>query len=996
MHVDEERGIYYDDPEIQSQFNQWLSIRCPKCMKPFDSLDRLANHVRGAHHLHLCHLCLKNRPVFCHEQTCYTHTGLQDHMAGRHPEENFTGHPQCKFCGGKSFYDEEALREHMTKCHMRCEICHRNGRCDEYYPNYRELEKHSRQEHFPCEHPECRGLVFANEIDLKAHQLQTHSEGRGTRGIRLEGLFVMDTDRDEPPFHHAHHGHGHGHVRRMEHRDHYPREERGRPHGHHPHAHAQAHAPAPAQREWGFQQRERERERERESGGGRRQRAHRSPPPRRPDRPDHDAAVAAAAARAEADETTPGTADIRPGVPQRQWKWSSAEEEEEAAPVPMSVGESGGTETGGVVQPQQQQRYDEFVEKQLPGEITQVTTTAQPPSRSRPVSPSAAGTIFDDSDLPEIPPDEAPELTQENFPSLPGQPAPQQRTPVWLARPAPVTAKQRRRRQLQQQRDKQQRPSGPRPVIPARPPPGQRTLAQIASQGPPPGLGGIQPLRNKKQQPPADGEWISLGEAASRRRQEQQEKQRLLREQEREQERERIRLLEHKEQGESVKAVITSEAFPPLAPPKPGVGPPGFLPSQAPPQPPAQAPRRPVQQRTWEPHVEPPELEEERVEESEIHAPVAVPVPTPRDREVSAAQATAERDKKQRNERLVAQMKEILESEERFNFFRVLSSQFLHGKISADHYYDKFVVLFGVERLATLFEDLLWLLPNHERRTQLRAVRTRRIEAAAPGSVLSAAAPKGEPESWKIDWKSTNARPAAYSSNFPALPVSAPAPARPRMPPPPTSSRLHEPPILAPWARRVTSFKPSTKPSTKAARKAAPMPFATIAASAPQLPSEPESAALAMAAAFETDRSATPHEIGPKLSTAPAQPTAAPRRSGAFRAQKADFPSLTPAAPPRRQASWRPEPSRPVAPPAPKAKPRVLRSEDEFPALGGGAGAAKGRQSTWAPTQPRPATAEERAPALPPQQQHPAGRKGKNKNKNKGKKEKVVLFRMGL
>lgn len=63
----------------------------------------------------------------------------------------------------------------------RCHICDRqNQGKQQYYVNYDSLEEHFRQAHFLCLDKDClekKFVVFDTEMDLKAHQLETHPLG---------------------------------------------------------------------------------------------------------------------------------------------------------------------------------------------------------------------------------------------------------------------------------------------------------------------------------------------------------------------------------------------------------------------------------------------------------------------------------------------------------------------------------------------------------------------------------------------------------------------------------------------------------------------------------------------------------------------------------------------------------------------------------------------------------------------------------------------------
>ena len=73
----------------------------------------------------------------------------------------------------KRFYDLDALHSHLRLHHEKCYICARQGKDNQYFRNYNQLEKHFRSAHYLCENPRCladKHVVFADSIDLLAHQ----------------------------------------------------------------------------------------------------------------------------------------------------------------------------------------------------------------------------------------------------------------------------------------------------------------------------------------------------------------------------------------------------------------------------------------------------------------------------------------------------------------------------------------------------------------------------------------------------------------------------------------------------------------------------------------------------------------------------------------------------------------------------------------------------------------------------------------------------------
>ena len=135
----------------------------------------------------MCELCTKNKKVFTHEHDLFTtqelrkHEKFGDDNPGAVDQSGFKGHPDCGFCQQR-FYGDDELYVHCRDQHERCHICDRRqqGGKQQYYINYDSLEIHFREKHFLCADRECmekKFVVFDSEMDLKAHQLETHPQG---------------------------------------------------------------------------------------------------------------------------------------------------------------------------------------------------------------------------------------------------------------------------------------------------------------------------------------------------------------------------------------------------------------------------------------------------------------------------------------------------------------------------------------------------------------------------------------------------------------------------------------------------------------------------------------------------------------------------------------------------------------------------------------------------------------------------------------------------
>jgi hypothetical protein len=145
-------------------------------------------------------ICRKNKKVFAHEHQLFSPAMLSEHNAGRDKISlinGFKGHPECGFCR-KKFYDDEQLFEHCRDQHEQCHICMRADPQlrNVYYRDYNELQEHFSSKHYSCDNPEClekKFVVFATDIDLKAHQSEVHmakSGGQRSQKARMRQVEV--------------------------------------------------------------------------------------------------------------------------------------------------------------------------------------------------------------------------------------------------------------------------------------------------------------------------------------------------------------------------------------------------------------------------------------------------------------------------------------------------------------------------------------------------------------------------------------------------------------------------------------------------------------------------------------------------------------------------------------------------------------------------------------------------------------------------------------
>jgi len=163
----------------------------PKKKKPPDNIKRISGmkalneHLRSQHGMTLCHLCVEAKRDFISCLPRFRPEQLKRHQAkGDGDDSGFRGHPQCEFCRPKRFYDLSKLHEHLNMDHYKCHVCEKQGLHNQFFKNYYTLARHFERVHFLCGDPQClaaRFVVFDNEIDLRAHEIEVHGH-RGASG----------------------------------------------------------------------------------------------------------------------------------------------------------------------------------------------------------------------------------------------------------------------------------------------------------------------------------------------------------------------------------------------------------------------------------------------------------------------------------------------------------------------------------------------------------------------------------------------------------------------------------------------------------------------------------------------------------------------------------------------------------------------------------------------------------------------------------------------
>ncbi|PNS17860.1 E3 ubiquitin-protein ligase hel2 [Sphaceloma murrayae] len=212
---DSNLGINYEKQEIFEDTVLLLRFNCPDgdCDVACLGWPDLHRHVKSVHHKVMCDLCTRNKKVFTHEHELFTPQDLRKHERfgddnpGAEDQTGFKGHPECGFCKQR-FYGDDELYAHCRDKHERCHVCDRRdgGRNPQYYVDYNALEVHFRKDHFLCPDQEClekKFVVFDSEMDLKAHQLESHpngiTKGRDARKVDLSNFDYRQPHQQERP-----------------------------------------------------------------------------------------------------------------------------------------------------------------------------------------------------------------------------------------------------------------------------------------------------------------------------------------------------------------------------------------------------------------------------------------------------------------------------------------------------------------------------------------------------------------------------------------------------------------------------------------------------------------------------------------------------------------------------------------------------------------------------------------------------------------------------
>eukprot|EP00941_MAST-03F_sp_MAST-3F-sp1_P000508 g508.t1 len=212
-------GIVFEHLDDAIEYKKLMRLRCPVCVRAgfgehadksakgnaercFANQNALSSHLFTAHKMLFCDCCVTGRKCFPHEQITFSAEDLKRHL--REGEKSkmasllypnglaaIEPHPTCEFClaskkkksklknGKNVFFSNDELQEHMENVHHLCEVCKRMGHDHQYFRNLKALQRHYKQDHFPCPYKECKEgihIVFESDIRLRQHLVTVHGE----------------------------------------------------------------------------------------------------------------------------------------------------------------------------------------------------------------------------------------------------------------------------------------------------------------------------------------------------------------------------------------------------------------------------------------------------------------------------------------------------------------------------------------------------------------------------------------------------------------------------------------------------------------------------------------------------------------------------------------------------------------------------------------------------------------------------------------------------
>eukprot|EP00808_Paulinella_micropora_P009333 g43418.t1 len=190
---DKSTDLHFLDSDLMHKYCEFVSLSCALCQprgksrRQFDSMTALSKHLEHSHQRYYCSACVETLRLFPPERDLFTRTQLRKHFMEGSPAHDRMGpieaHPFCEFCNVPYFSSDE-LYAHLTdptSGHRSCHFCSQSGQMHRFFLNANQQAQHFLADHHVCQHPDCLALfpaleVFANAIDLNAHNLRRHSD----------------------------------------------------------------------------------------------------------------------------------------------------------------------------------------------------------------------------------------------------------------------------------------------------------------------------------------------------------------------------------------------------------------------------------------------------------------------------------------------------------------------------------------------------------------------------------------------------------------------------------------------------------------------------------------------------------------------------------------------------------------------------------------------------------------------------------------------------
>lgn len=181
MWYDDLLKAYFEDEAHYTKTLTLWDFVCPVCpdhKSKFNGLFALQKHIKTAHQLYYCDVCLKYRKVFLHEQKLYSKLDLPKHKREGDSELKLKPHAWCEYCK-QYLFGEDELFYHCHDKHETCFLCEAKGVRWQYLRNYDHLERHFDARHHLCHDKEClarKFVVFDSPIELQAHRISVHGK----------------------------------------------------------------------------------------------------------------------------------------------------------------------------------------------------------------------------------------------------------------------------------------------------------------------------------------------------------------------------------------------------------------------------------------------------------------------------------------------------------------------------------------------------------------------------------------------------------------------------------------------------------------------------------------------------------------------------------------------------------------------------------------------------------------------------------------------------